>query len=276
MARAAGVSPAQFEADPPRAPGYGHTQYANPPAQPAYQPPQPAYQPPQPAIQPAPPAYQPPQWAVQPAQPAYQPPQPAVQRAYQPPQPAVQPAYQPPQPAGDPAGVSIDELAQMVLEGLREVPIERETLELLQAGLPSLTQREYAPDGIIAGQTAARLGYLSRAAEFAFFDGDLGVDDGIAQTLGAELEAAEADGSSTWDAIALIAATMALGEPLGTSPMGSGPSWTLPGLGGEFRAGLCNHLVLRLKHPPDVYADDLKRTWKYGYFLRVLDELCEE
>ncbi len=178
--------------------------------------------------------------------------------------------------ADEDVGVSVEELAQMVLEGMREVPVKRETLALLQAGLPSLTQRQYSADAVIAGQTAARLGYLARQAEFALFDGELEADDDLVETLSDALEAAEADGTSSWDAIALLAATMAISEPLDPSPQDGGPSWTLPGLSADFRATLRDTLVLRLNHPSDVLLDDLGRTWKYGYFLRVLDELCDE
>jgi hypothetical protein len=176
--------------------------------------------------------------------------------------------------ADDGSAESIEELEQIIVEGMREVPIAREILELLQVGLPYLVQRDCSDEAVIAGQTAARLGYLSRAAEFAMFDGELEVDDDLIQVLGDRLDAAEADGTSAWNALAELAAAMAIEESLDPSPEEGGPSWTLPGLGGDVRASLRDNLVSGM-NPADVLGDDLKRTWKFGYFLRVLGELCD-
>jgi hypothetical protein len=176
---------------------------------------------------------------------------------------------------GDGASVPIEELEQMIVEGLREVPISRERLELLQVGLPHLVQRELSDQAVIAGQTAARLGYLSRQAEFAMFDSELDDDDDLVQTLGDKLDAAEANGTSGWDVLAELAADMASAEPLDPAPQAGGPSWTLPGLSGDFRRRLRDNLVARMG-TTDVPVADLRRTWKYGYFLGVLDELCED
>ena len=180
------------------------------------------------------------------------------------------------QPAGGAPGVSIEELTDVILEGMREAPIEPDMLELLQAGLPTLVQRMLSPEAVIAGQTAARLGYLSRMAEFALFDGQLEADEGLFQTLSDGLDAAAAAGTPDIDALAELAVAIVVAEPLVPSHDDDGPSATLPGLGGLARVQLRDALVTCLKRPYDVPLDDLKRTWKYGYFLRVLDELCEE
>lgn len=177
--------------------------------------------------------------------------------------------------AGIPA-VATEELARVVVEGMRDAPIERETLELLQIGLLHLIQRECSDEAVVAGQTAARLGYLSRAAEFAMFDGELGTDENLLATLSESLEQAEADGTSGSDAMAELAAALAAGESLDPPPDEGGPSWTLPGLSGADRRALRDNLLSRMQPPPDILADDLKRTWKYGYFLCALDELCED
>lgn len=174
------------------------------------------------------------------------------------------------------AAVATEELARVVVEGMRDAPIERETLELLQIGLLHLIQRECSDEAVVAGQTAARLGYLSRAAEFAMFDGELGTDENLLATLSESLEQAEADGTSGSDAMAELAAALAAGESLDPPPDEGGPSWTLPGLSGADRRALRDNLLSRMQPPPDILADDLKRTWKYGYFLCALDELCED
>ena len=92
--------------------------------------------------------------------------------ASRPAQPAAGGHDRPQLPDDDVEGV-VQQLAPVVVAGMSEVPIARETLELLQLGLPYLTQREYPDQAVIAGQTAARLGYLSRAAEFALFEGEI-------------------------------------------------------------------------------------------------------
>lgn len=173
------------------------------------------------------------------------------------------------------ASVSVGELEQIVVEGMREVAVRREILELLQVGLPYLVQRECTNEDVIAGQTAARLGYLAREAEFAMFGGELDVDEDLVQTLGDKLDAAEADGSDPWDVLAELAAAMASEESLDTAVNDGGPSWTLPGLSGDFRGRLRDNLVSRMS-PAPVLVDDLRRAWKFGYFLGVLDELCED
>ena len=190
-----------------------------------------------------------------------------------------EPADGPPDAAHNGAGIpeaATEELAQVVIEGMSEAPIERETLELLQIGLPHLIQRECSDEAVVAGQTAARLGYLSRAAEFAMFDGELGTDEDLLATLGESLEQAEAEGTSGADAMAELAAALADSESVDPAPQEGGPSWTLPGLSGAARGALRDDLLARMAHPPDIEADDLKRTWKYGYFLCALDELCED
>jgi len=101
-------------------------------------------------------------------------------------------------------------------------------------------------------------------------------DDDLETTLGERLDAAEAAGTSAWDAMADLAAAMVTGESLDPSPEEGGPSWTLAGLDGRARGRLRDDLVARMQCPPDIVAEDLKLTWKYGYFLCALDELCED
>ena len=167
------------------------------------------------------------------------------------------------------------ELAQVVAESMSEAPLERDTLELLQVGLPYLVQRECSYEAVVAGQTAARLGYLSRAAESTMFDTGGPPDPDLLAALHGGLEQARAEGTSPAAATADLAAALASDESLDPPPEEGGPSWTLPGLGGQARGRLRDDLVGRMPCPPDVSADDLRRTWKYGYFLCALDELAE-
>ena len=174
----------------------------------------------------------------------------------------------------EPEGVT-RQLAQVVAESVNEVPIDRDTLELLQVGLPYLLQRECSDEAVLVGQTAARLGYLARAAESTMLEPDREPDADLLAMLQAGLDEAQAQGGSSRDAMADLAAALATGESLDPSPEEGGPSWTLPGLGGQARGRLRDDLVGRLPCPPGILADDLRRTWKYGYFLAALDELTE-
>lgn len=176
---------------------------------------------------------------------------------------------------GDELERLVPELVQVVVESLDEAPLERETLELLQVGLPHLIQRECSNEAVVAGQTAARLGYLTRAAESAMLDGDVAPDPELVAILAARLDAAQEDATHALDAMADLAADMATDEAVDPSPAEGGPSWTLPGLGGDARGRVRDDLVSRIQCPPDIATEDLKRTWKYGYFLCALDELCE-
>jgi len=168
------------------------------------------------------------------------------------------------------------ELAQVVAESVNEVPIDRDTLELLQLGLPHLLEREISDEAVVVGQTAARLGYLARAAESTMLEEDRAPDPELIVTLQAGLEEAHARGTPERDAVADLAAALATGESLDPTPEEGGPTWTLPGLGGQARGRLRDDLVGRLPCPPGILADDLRRTWKYGYFLCALDQLSAD
>ncbi len=162
---------------------------------------------------------------------------------------------------------AIEEVEQIVLEGLHEAPIAREMLELLQVGLPYLTQRDCSETAVVTGQTVARLGYLTRAAEFAMFEAELEPDADLEQALGAKLDEAERDGLSAWDAMADLAAAITAGESVDSPAEEGGPTWTLPGFDGQIRGRLRDNLLLRVQRPTDISIDDFKRIWKYGYFL---------
>ena len=170
----------------------------------------------------------------------------------------------------------VRELEQVVVEGMSDAPISRDMLALLQVGLLHLVQRDCSNDAVLTGQTVARLGYLCRAAEVAMVDAELDTDDDLYETLREHFEQTEAEGGDAGDAMAELAAEMVTNESLDPPPHEGGPSWTLPGLGGQVRGRLRDDLVARVRCPPDIRPDDLKRTWKYGYFLCALDELCED
>ena len=171
---------------------------------------------------------------------------------------------------------AIRELNGLVMDGMRDCPIERSTLGLLQLGLPHLTQRECSEAAIVAGQTAARLGYLARSAEYAMFEAAQELDDGLLDTLAERLDAAGSGTDAIQDAVAELAAELALAEPMDAQQGDDGALWLLPGAGGELRSALRDRLARALSRPEDVSLYELRRTWMYGYFLRSLQECFED
>ena len=172
----------------------------------------------------------------------------------------------------DRAGEVIDDLAALALGSMDEGLVSHEMLALLQVGLPYLTQRELSDGAIIAGQTAARLGYLSRAAEYAMFESARKEDEELLEVLEERLQSAEKAGDPPDDALADLAADIAINEPIDPGRDEHTPSWSLPGLGGDLRGVLRDHLLTHLRWPDDVSHDELQRAWKYGFFLRALEE----
>ncbi len=229
---------------------------------PAAPPPAPAAPPPAPAMPPpATPPFTPP---VATPPPSYSPPVPA---AYSPPPPP--PPAAPAQPS---AAQVVNRLTDVVLENWRSYPLDAETLSLLQIGLPYLTQRDCSKDAILAGQTAARLGYVARAAEYAEFTSARETDDDLFEELSESLEQAEHGGGSIASAMAEFAADLAVSEPVDPPASSGGPSWVVPGVGGSVRGRLRDALLKGVRCPGDITAQDLQHTWKYGYFLRSMEE----
>ena len=192
----------------------------------------------------------------------------------QPPRPSA-PTHAPPRLTPDQSSV-VGELNGLVMDGMRDCPIEESTLVVLQVGLPYLTQRECSDAAIITGQTAARLGYLARAAEYAMCEAAQELDDELLDTLAARLDDAEPGPHATQDTVAELAAELALAEPMDAQAGEDGAFWSLPGAAGELRVALRDHFARALSRPQDVSLYELRRTWMYGYFLRALQECFED
>jgi hypothetical protein len=246
---------------------------------PAAPPPAPAA-PPTPAAPPAPPrAYAAPPPAAAPPPPAPAAPPPAA--APPPPAPAAPPPAATPPPAAAPPAVApaqsrvaqvVNRLTDVVLENWRSYPLDAETLSLLQIGLPYLTQRDCSRDALLAGQTVARLGYISRAAEYAEFADARVASAELFEELSESLEEAEKRGGSIADAMAEFAADLAISEPIDPPASDGGPSWVVPGVSGAVRGRLRDALLTGVRCADDITRQDLQHTWKYGYFLRCMEE----
>ncbi len=245
------------------------------PSRPAYTPPAvqaastpPVYAPPPPAPPTLPPAVRaasaPPVYTL-PSQPAYTPPAPQAAPA--------PPAHSPPPTSAQAStGELATRLVSLVLENWRSYPFEDETLSLLQVGLPYLTQRECSKDAIVAGQTAARLGYIARAAEYSEYPPARESDDDLAQELLESLEASEQGGGTMTGGRAEFAAQLALSEPVDPAASDGGSSRSVPGIDGPSRGRLRDQLLKGVACPADIVGQELQQTWTYGYFLRCTEE----
>jgi hypothetical protein len=142
----------------------------------------------------------------------------------------------------------------------------------LQAGLPYLTQRDCSRDAVLAGHAAAKLGYMSRAAEFAEFPAARESDEALLEVLSEDLEEADNAGRSIANAMAEFAADLAISEPIDPPASDAGPSWSIPGVDGSVRGRVRDRLLDGIVCPNDITRENLKHTWKYGYFLRCIEE----
>jgi hypothetical protein len=179
------------------------------------------------------------------------------------------PAYTPP-PAHLSAGGLVERLTGLVLESWRGHPLEDETLSLLQVGLPYLVQRDCSKDAILAGQTAARLGYIARAAEYAEYPLARATDEDLAEELLEYLESTGKEGEALAGAMAEFAADLAIREAV--DPAAFDGARSLPGIDGAQRGRLRDQLLKGVPCPVDISRQDLQQTWTYGYFLRYTDE----
>ena len=72
--------------------------------------------------------------------------------------------------------------------------------------------------------------------------------------------------------MAEFAADLALSEPVDPPASDGGPSWIVPGVGGSARGRLRDTLLKGVRCPGDITQQDLQHSWKYGYFLRCMEE----
>lgn len=159
-----------------------------------------------------------------------------------------------------------------MLENWRGYPLDDEAHSLLQVGLPYLTQRDCTKEALLAGLTAARLGYITRAAEYADFAAAREPDDALFEELSESLEEADRAGREVANAMAEFAADLAISEPIDPPASDSGPSWAIPGVSGAVRCRVRDRLLEGVPFPGDITREDLQHTWKYGYFLRCMEE----
>jgi len=169
----------------------------------------------------------------------------------------------------------------------------------LEVGLFAVTGLEATTNAtIVAGRAVARIGYMARLAEWERVPAArkpggwmcAGLRGAVESSVGEELRESGAD-ASFYDALGEVTAFFVTREPLDVAydaQEGLKPMWTIPGMGGDFRALLRDWtLEMALPRDGDVLSgpagpiddasfEDLQRVWKYGFLLRAFEEFFRE
>jgi hypothetical protein len=166
-------------------------------------------------------------------------------------------------------------------------PLPDDVLTMLQVGLLAVRTGDdidldcpAGRDALLAGQTAARLGFRARGLEFEKFHSAREVDVELINALDRWLADPGFGGETTQETLIEAARTVARTEPLHATYDDDGALlWNLPGIGGDARWVLADYCVLgcaradqagNAEYPDGAEPDVLRRVWVYGYFLRVM------
>jgi hypothetical protein len=172
-----------------------------------------------------------------------------------------------------------------------------EVCRALDSGFPSLYEVEPATEqATSAVRWAARIGYMSRVAEWERVPAAQkprgSMVAGLRQALEASLmdELGEAE-VSFYDALCEVTAFFVRREPLDVpydAEEGFKPMWTVPGMGGDFRAMLRQRTLAVALGPYEAELQDaagpnlgpvfdcLPWVWKFGFLLRAFEEFFTE
>lgn len=173
----------------------------------------------------------------------------------------------------------IDELADATLVAVED-QLDKPLLQALSIGMPLIAQHRDLSNGAwTVGQTAARLGYLARRAEFNRIAGAREPDAELLALYNRERERTVTQ--APLDTAAELAARLADLDPPDPNPGDPSPLWLIPGIGGHARALLAQRLLAAVgaigpdgarQLPADLPEGALLKAWKYGYFLRALED----
>jgi hypothetical protein len=141
----------------------------------------------------------------------------------------------------------------------------------LTVGILLITQRKLSQEAILEGQVVARLGYCTRSVEFDRLYAAREMDIDLAEALQAYMELQD-DDEPAMSGVTEFAVRMVLGEPLRPTVEQDGPLWTVPGLGAQVRLAMADRLINLEDLPADVGLYDMLATWKFGFYLRTLEE----
>ncbi|HEY7150499.1 MAG TPA: hypothetical protein VH391_02345 [Solirubrobacterales bacterium] len=193
----------------------------------------------------------------------------------------------------------LDSLAMDTFDYADTQALPDDLARALETGLFGVTGLEAATNAtVVAGRAVARIGYMARVAEWERVPAArkaggwmcAGLRGAVESSVSEELRESGA-GASFYDALGEITAFFVAREPLDVpydAQEGLKPMWTVPGMGGDFRALLRDRTLEmalpregnRLSGPAgpidDASFDDLQRVWKYGFLLRAFEEFFRE
>jgi hypothetical protein len=193
----------------------------------------------------------------------------------------------------------LDALAMETFEYADSQDLPADLAYALEVGLFAVTGLEATTNAtIVAGRAIARIGYMARLAEWERVPAArkpggwmcAGLRGAVESSVGEELRESGAD-ASFYDALGEVTAFFVTREPLDVAydaQEGLKPMWTIPGMGGDFRA-LLRDWTLEMALPrdgevlsgpagpiDDASFEDLQQVWKYGFLLRAFEEFFRE
>jgi len=193
----------------------------------------------------------------------------------------------------------LDTLAMEAFEHVDAQELPADLADALGIGLFGVTGLEAATNAtIVGGRAVARIGYMARVAEWERVPAArkpggpmcVGLRQAVESSVGEELRDSGAD-ASFYDALGEVTAFFVTREPLDVpydAQQGLKPMWTIPGMGGDFRALLRDWtLEMALPREGDALSgpagpidgasfEDLQLVWKYGFLLRSFEEFFRE
>ncbi len=193
----------------------------------------------------------------------------------------------------------VDVLATETFEYVEGQEVSVDVARALAAGLSGVTDLEAASDEtLVTARSVARIGYMARAAERERLPAarkpngwmSAGLREAVEASVREEL--AEPGTESFHHALAEVTVFFVRREPLDVpydAEEGFRPMWTIPGMGGDFRALLRDRTLAMALEPDgeepdssstqpteDASFEDLQRVWKYGFLLRAFEEFFQD
>jgi hypothetical protein len=187
----------------------------------------------------------------------------------------------------------VDVLSMETFDHVEIDELPHETVDALETGLFALYELDSAPEQtVVAARRAARIAYMARVAEWERVPaarkpaGSMiaGLRQAVEASLREELAELEV---AFYDALREVTAFYVRREPLDVpydAQEGFKPMWTIPGMGGDFRALLRDRtlaMAFGYELEDDVVSVDpqleyLWWVWKYGFLLRAFEEFFRE
>lgn len=187
----------------------------------------------------------------------------------------------------------VDVLSMETFDHVEIRGLPDEISEALETGLFALYDLDSAPEQTVAAaRWAARIGYMARVAEWkrvaAARRPTGSMIAGLREAVQASLIEERGEGEvSFYDALREVTAFYVRREPLDVpydAQEGFRPMWTIPGMGGDFRALLRDRTLAMAfgyeeEHGVVSVDPDLEYlwwVWKYGFLLRSFEEFFRE